>query len=128
MSEILRLIVSRRKSSGFTLVELLVVIAIIALLVALLLPAVMAAREAARMAQVQKQHEASCARGIELRIDDAAHAVSEGSGCARSEKACVGFAGQGCAAPSYWLAVYSASIFRGFNRSLIVLTPRRHQL
>ena len=33
---------------GFTLVELLVVIAIIALLVALLLPAVQAAREAAR--------------------------------------------------------------------------------
>ena len=36
---------------GFTLVELLVVIAIIAILVALLLPAVQAAREAARRAQ-----------------------------------------------------------------------------
>lgn len=41
--------VSRR--SGFTLVELLVVIAIIAILVALLLPAVQAAREAARRMQ-----------------------------------------------------------------------------
>lgn len=42
---------SRNKSQGFTLVELLVVIAIIAILVALLLPAVQAAREAARRMQ-----------------------------------------------------------------------------
>ena len=38
---------------GFTLVELLVVVAIIAVLIALLLPAVQAAREAARRAQCQ---------------------------------------------------------------------------
>ena len=38
----------RRKTAGFTLVELLVVITIIAILIALLLPAVLAAREAAR--------------------------------------------------------------------------------
>lgn len=41
----------RLKSTGFTLVELLVVITIIGLLIALLLPAVQAAREAARRAQ-----------------------------------------------------------------------------
>ena len=41
----------RRPLHGFTLVELLVVIAIIAILIALLLPAVQAAREAARRAQ-----------------------------------------------------------------------------
>jgi prepilin-type N-terminal cleavage/methylation domain-containing protein len=41
----------KRRASGFTLVELLVVIAIIAILVLLLLPAVQAAREAARRAQ-----------------------------------------------------------------------------
>jgi len=40
-----------RKTVGFTLVELLVVIAIIAILIALLLPAVQAAREAARRVQ-----------------------------------------------------------------------------
>ena len=40
-----------KRSRGFTLLELLVVIAIIAVLIALLLPAVQAAREAARRAQ-----------------------------------------------------------------------------
>lgn len=42
---------TKRARCGFTLVELLVVIAIIAILVALLLPAVQAAREAARRTQ-----------------------------------------------------------------------------
>ena len=41
----------KKRARGFTLVELLVVIAIIAILVALLLPAVQAAREAARRIQ-----------------------------------------------------------------------------
>ncbi len=47
------MLLPRRARSGFTLVELLVVIAIIAVLVAILLPAVQQAREAARKSQCQ---------------------------------------------------------------------------
>src|SRR5947209_17520878 len=47
----MRRVLERGSHPGFTLLELLVVIAIIAALIALLLPAVQAAREAARRSQ-----------------------------------------------------------------------------
>lgn len=69
----------RGGSSGFTLVELLVVVAIIGVLVALLLPAVQAARERARMAQC-KNHLRQLALAAQNHVSAHKHLPTGGWG------------------------------------------------
>jgi prepilin-type N-terminal cleavage/methylation domain-containing protein len=84
---------------GFTLVELLVVLAIIGVLIALLLPAVQSARESARLAKCQS-HLAQLGLACQLHVDAYGHFPTGGWGFKATGDADRGF---GREQPGGWL-------------------------